>query len=318
MWKKLTNFYRFDGGSHSLTKSDLFQIVDDQKSKKDRLQSFKNGTDRNAAPLLVTGVRMELEKLISGLGKGVLSDILTENFQIIVSTDFHRHKNYTKYGQPQHRRRIDIQGSEAYQDAIQKQKTTFLNQLSKQNFIYEEKMNDLCKILTCIKNVKLAPPGMQTIVCIKWFVFDLLFDVRLYFLSQRNYDFIGNVVSTYKYVDSHSTREIFAFEDPSHVLKRICTNMTSGHFRGANHENWRQVAFSGNHTFTSHWYQRDIQNVPVTLEFLSEETENALRLLGHIDSAQFCRMSRYLWLVFDSRRISMQEKFIMLQRVLSY
>lgn len=268
--------------------------------------------------MLVSVVRKRITALVHGTGKGTLTKLLEENYTAICTAPFLGETQLRLLEIDLPASRIMLVGSDTYSKLVEEKRNSYLSKTQKNIKLFDRKLDMLAKIIICFTHVKHAPKGLQTVECIKWFIIDLIFDVYLFFLKKRGHDFTKNASSFFIYSDSHNNCQIQPIVDPSHVIKRICVNMTLGDFQGADSNNWSDLANSNTCTFNVHWYDRDIQNVPLTLEFISEETENALFSRKHEKSALFCKMTRFLWLIYDSVRVPVDEKLAMLELVRKY
>lgn len=299
-----------------MLRHDFMQEVEIAESKSTALESQLCLNKYTTRPLNIMAVRRELKKSITSLGKMELYDILLKNFRLIITTKYLAHEVLQRYGNGDLIEKYEIVGSTQFQNLVNTQKSILLKRLPCDQFAIESKLCCLARVLVSIKNLTFAPKKLRKSSLLKEVIFMLLLDVRLFVLKSIGYDFLNQMVARFQYQLDGVDLEIAPIEDPSHVIKRICSHLAFGEFKGADSNDWADLSELDICPFNVLWYNRDTQNVPITLEFISESTESKLNEMGRKNSAHFCRMVRILWLVWDSTSFSLKQKEDMLVEVL--
>lgn len=268
-------------------------------------------------PVFVGMLQTEVLKLLQKLNKFDLHEFMLSNLQILATTDYIRKNVLSKYMFTVDASAHKFSGSNKSNDLVNKLSHKVLLTISTNQELYLEKILLLIQILVAIKHSNVAPKQLFSVNLIRKASFELVFDSALHVSFLKGYDFI-TYPSAYFLKEENNGFCLYPVEDPSHVLKRLVNHMSLGDFYGADSNHWADVANSKKVNFQHTWYNRDQQNVSVSLEFISESVEFELRQKGHIQSANFCKFSRDLWILWDDKRVLMQQKLLLLTGVLYY
>lgn len=307
----------FDGGSTSIMNSDIFAVTE-VKEKKDTLEQILSCNPLVTKPLSIYVVRRELRQTISGVGKSTLREFFIRYWQNITTVDYVCGKVLSTLSDSSTGPALDGACTSTFKRKCNFLQDSLLSGLSKTVSVHKKKLTALCMLCNSILYTAEAPPWLKTIEQIKQLTFWLLLDFRLWTLYLLGYDLISTPTCPMRFNGTDSQTNIYCVEDPSHVLKRICVHASKLPFCGSNPEDWLLVARTNATSFKEIWYERDIQNVPITLNFISQECENKLRDMGKDASASLCYHARMLWECWDSKQIELEQKLELMKKVKSY
>lgn len=302
-----SNIFSFDGGSHSISRNNWFEKQTRTHQFEFQLIQILRGGKMIPEPISIVYARNLLRDILNGIPKNTLRNIIREHLISLITTPHITKTILDSYG---HNTDNILACPAALVSEFNETKQIIVLNLADINFC-ETKLNKLILILMAMDNPSIKIENLENVSKQKNHVFGLVFDICLYFLEKRGISLIYMPCVPLKYTTASGlSHELFMIEDPSHVLKRISIHASKNGFNNAKSNEWEEIAQENSGAFNKLWYMRDKQNVCVSNEFFSAETESRLLSKNFVFAAQFCKIVRGLWEAWDSSGLSSNERLV--------